>query len=347
MDAKDRVETSAKAEHVESEPTKQLIAAAAEMATICTTNPDDWTESRQLSEFEYLYREWLLVHRGAPGDLAYRFERRSLRLLSMMGANSLSEALAISVRFSNLIWGYDILELGETDGFVIITLTDPFKPGASGLFAELWALSLVFCELEFLIGGEIDGARAAVRHPLCVPSNIIPLFFYRPLMFDAPALQLLIPKRHLQRAIVARAHEVSEFLSRSLHVSLTGGPRAPSMRALILSLLRSDRFRNRGALASFQEVSERLGYSKSTIARRLTTEGYSFRDLKKEILNETAKMWLADRTLSVHTVSERLGYSDVFSFRRSFRALNGCSPTSFRKKAAPPPPERLVQAGIS
>jgi len=77
-------------------------------------------------------------------------------------------------------------------------------------------------------------------------------------------------------------------------------------------------------LAGFMNISSR------TLARHLEGEGTSFRNLSLEVRTERARRMLADGELSVTQVAYRLGYTDVASFVRSFRAQTGRTPGSLR-----------------
>jgi AraC-like DNA-binding protein len=79
-------------------------------------------------------------------------------------------------------------------------------------------------------------------------------------------------------------------------------------------------------LAGFMNISSR------TLARHLEREGTSFRDLSLRVRTERARRMLADGALSVTQVAYRLGYADVASFVRSFRAQTGCTPGSMRRR---------------
>jgi len=83
-------------------------------------------------------------------------------------------------------------------------------------------------------------------------------------------------------------------------------------------------------LAGFVNISTR------TLARYLEAENTSFRDLSLEVRTERARQLLADRTTSVTQIAYRLGYSDVASFVRCFKAQTGHTPTFFRKPGRPP-----------
>jgi AraC-like DNA-binding protein len=79
-------------------------------------------------------------------------------------------------------------------------------------------------------------------------------------------------------------------------------------------------------LAGFMNISSR------TLARHLEAEGTSFRDLSVRVRTERARRMLADGGQSVTQVAYRLGYTDVASFVRSFRAQTGRTPGSLRRR---------------
>lgn len=72
--------------------------------------------------------------------------------------------------------------------------------------------------------------------------------------------------------------------------------------------------------------------SSSTLARHLAAEGSSFRQLANAIRHQRACRWLNEGQLMVSEISERLGYADLPSFVRAFKALGGCSPTHYARR---------------
>jgi AraC-like DNA-binding protein len=78
-------------------------------------------------------------------------------------------------------------------------------------------------------------------------------------------------------------------------------------------------------LAGFVNISSR------TLARHLEGEGTSFRELSLQVRTERARRMLAAGDLSVTQVAYRLGFTDVASFVRSFRARTGRTPGSLRR----------------
>ena len=77
-------------------------------------------------------------------------------------------------------------------------------------------------------------------------------------------------------------------------------------------------------LAGFVNISQR------TMARYLAAENTNFRDLSLQVRTDRAREMLADGDLSVTQIAYRLGYTDVASFVRSFRAQTGHTPGSLR-----------------
>ena len=59
-------------------------------------------------------------------------------------------------------------------------------------------------------------------------------------------------------------------------------------------------------------------------------EQTTFRELKLRAVHDCAKNMLLDGA-SVEAVAAELGYENAANFRRSFRAVNLCSPTQWMK----------------
>lgn len=82
------------------------------------------------------------------------------------------------------------------------------------------------------------------------------------------------------------------------------------------------------------EIARALGVSVATLRRRLTASGVSFRRLRSRALDESARRMLAQGR-PVGEIADALGYGDIRSFSRAFKAWNGVTPIAFaRRKSA-------------
>ncbi len=86
-----------------------------------------------------------------------------------------------------------------------------------------------------------------------------------------------------------------------------------------------------GGSTELPRVARQLGVSGATLRRRLKEEAGRFRDIRADVLNRTAQALLCDCRPATQ-VAEALGFSDVRSFSRAFKAWNGVTPAAFRAK---------------
>jgi len=85
------------------------------------------------------------------------------------------------------------------------------------------------------------------------------------------------------------------------------------------------------------QTAAALHCSPRTLNRRLARAGTGFRRLLEQVRREQATELLDDRTLTIASIAERLGYSDSANFSRAFRRWYGISPGHFRVHGSPAP----------
>ncbi|MGB2950292.1 MAG: helix-turn-helix domain-containing protein [Rhodococcus sp. (in: high G+C Gram-positive bacteria)] len=77
-------------------------------------------------------------------------------------------------------------------------------------------------------------------------------------------------------------------------------------------------------------VADKLAISTSTLKRRLSEEGTTFREQRESFLRERATLRLLDRSMTVSEIAKELGYSDLTNFSHTFKRWTGFSPSEFR-----------------
>ena len=65
--------------------------------------------------------------------------------------------------------------------------------------------------------------------------------------------------------------------------------------------------------------------------RELTDCGTSFRDISDDVVATLAMRYLRDKSLSIETIAERLGYAEPSSFMRAFRRITRQTVASVRR----------------
>lgn len=79
------------------------------------------------------------------------------------------------------------------------------------------------------------------------------------------------------------------------------------------------------------DIASQMGVSVATLRRRLSEEGVSFRDLRRTVLNQTAKRLLSENQTTAD-IAEAIGFSDARAFNRAFKDWNGVTPKDYLKQ---------------
>ena len=83
--------------------------------------------------------------------------------------------------------------------------------------------------------------------------------------------------------------------------------------------------------ASIEAIAHRLAMSRTTLNRRLAAEGTSFRKLRDTVILQVAKKALLETDIAVNQLADKLGFSEISAFDRSFRRISGMTPTLYRQ----------------
>lgn len=80
---------------------------------------------------------------------------------------------------------------------------------------------------------------------------------------------------------------------------------------------------------NLENISQVFKSSKSTIKRRLKSEGFTFRQILDDVRKDLAKKYLEIELLSIQETTYRLGYKESSPFFRAFKRWYQCTPTQF------------------
>jgi AraC-like DNA-binding protein len=82
--------------------------------------------------------------------------------------------------------------------------------------------------------------------------------------------------------------------------------------------------------ANASEIARRLGMSRRTLARALSSEGVTFSDVLDTMRQALSQRYLREHQLPISKVAWLLGYSDVSSFTHAFVRWSGMTPKAYR-----------------
>jgi len=92
---------------------------------------------------------------------------------------------------------------------------------------------------------------------------------------------------------------------------------------------------NIGRIWTIDDVAMAMNTSKRTVARRLKSEGCTYKTILDDVHKEVVSSYLMRDNLSVDRIGFLIGYSDSSNFRRSFKRWFGMTPTQYMASKKP------------
>ncbi|MGO1461121.1 MAG: AraC family transcriptional regulator ligand-binding domain-containing protein [Marinobacter sp.] len=88
-----------------------------------------------------------------------------------------------------------------------------------------------------------------------------------------------------------------------------------------------------GRSCSTSNIARRLDISTRTLRQHLASAGTSFREVRVDIRENLATLYLRDTNVPLESIAEKLGFSDQASFTKAYRAWTGQTPGDVRKQS--------------
>ena len=142
--------------------------------------------------------------------------------------------------------------------------------------------------------------------------------------------QLIFNGRFLNLPIKRSKEDVKNFLVHSPYDLLTIPGHDVSIKKEIIYII-SKNSEKKLTFPPIASVANSLNISQQTLHRRLKQEGTGYKDIKKNIRRDLALKKLVKEKLSVHDVSDIVGFSEASSFTRAFKQWTGLSPREYCK----------------
>lgn len=148
-----------------------------------------------------------------------------------------------------------------------------------------------------------------------------------PVVFGADAPEMILTLSSLELPIPTNDQRLREHLmeygERLLKEQKDGDA---SLRSKVESVLMASL---PGRILSADGVAGSLGLSPRTFARRLATEGLSYRDIVDQLRHDLAKTFMKDG-MSLSEIAYSLGYADQAAFSTAFKRWTGVTPGRYK-----------------
>ncbi len=147
--------------------------------------------------------------------------------------------------------------------------------------------------------------------------------------FRAKRDALVLDERALGTPFVTHNADLLRALLPSLDARL--GPHAATFLDQVRATLRR---RMSGEPPSVDKIAREFSISARTLQRRLAEAGATYQSLLDEVRHDTALRLLRAQDIDVAEVAFLLGFEELNSFTRAFRAWEGTTPSRWRARVA-------------
>lgn len=198
-----------------------------------------------------------------------------------------------------------------------------------GMFANL---------LRRALGAALEIDEVWFEHPAPEQAHAHASAFGAPAFFSAPVNAISFHETGLDRPMPGRDPARFAALAEDLRRIGAGAPELDVL-ASVLSEIR--RVLPEGP-AGINRIAESLGMPRWTLQRRLAERGVTYSDCVDRVRSRLSLMYLAEPHLSIASIAELLGYSEVSAFSRACKRLLGAAPEAVRRRLAhDKPPQNL------
>lgn len=264
---------------------------------------------------------------------------------TLNGAADLADAMRRVAKAYNLVHGGAYNRVERRRDRLVYLIDDRNFPYAFDSSSRLahgvmeGVMIFLHAMLSCAVGQDLTGSLRVIRsrRPQRVQPDGLLAFWGKPIRCNAPDYALeydLSVETMAIRGDVADVARVGYVYDRVIHM-IAARERSTAPSDFI------ERVINAVASGSTEQlqVARRLGVSVATLRRRLTESARSFRDIRADVLNQTARLLLEEHH-HASEIADRLGFADVRSFSRAFKSWNGMTPAAFAATVPAPARDR-------
>jgi AraC-like DNA-binding protein len=248
----------------------------------------------------------------------------------LASSETLNEALHRAARFSAIVNEGIKLNLRER-GHIAIDLAYAGVPRHSDLHQIEFSMVAIMRICRHLTGLQLRASRVSFTHRRSGAGvTQFKTFFGSEVVFGAVVDELALPTAVKEMAVISADPYLNTMLMRYCEQALAN--RSTNQRTFESSVENAIAVLLPHGQARAGQIARKLGVSRRTLARRLSSEGVTFAGVLQHLKLGLAKRHLADDTLSISEIAWLLGYQDVSAFTNAFKRWTGRPPRAMRKE---------------
>ncbi len=242
-----------------------------------------------------------------------------------MASATYADALEILLRYYKVQAPRVRFDICERDGWIEIRIDPSYSIDSQPWLTTEFLVTSIYCSTEFLLSGHLTGVEAWFKYPSPPHGGQYPQVFRVPVKFEQPFSGLLISSVVASYPLPSADPAVAQLFAK----------RCESMQQMLAQDNLPDRIRqilfvSCPDIPTLTELAERLHISVSTLHRKLSDSGRSYKDLVAEVKQQLARQHLEARELTIDEIAHVLGFSDASNFRRAFVGWTGMTPSQYR-----------------
>lgn len=267
---------------------------------------------------------------GLEVGARYNFSTYGLWGYGLVSSATAADALALALRFIPLTFAFTLISARQEGAQCILSFGEPDLDTHARRFLVERDMAAAARLMKDVVGEDFSLTRFTLREPLrptratgAGPATMGGV----PIEYGAPANSLAFHARFLTRPL-PQANPVTVSMCEQMCRQLMARRRvqlgtAELIRQYLIAM-------PDGAVPDLPQVAQLVNLSERTLKRRLREEGTTFTAILSEYRGNKALELMADRTLSLTEIAERLGFSDLSSFSQAFKRWSGAAPSAHR-----------------
>ncbi len=220
-------------------------------------------------------------------------------------------------------------EQDEQDEWVEMNIVRPTRIDPIFIFCVEEQLAMFYRIGRTLTGTDPVVESMEFSYPAPAHHGLYDDLFKCPIRFDAKKTSVIIGKEWLDRPLQTNDEEFNLICQKHCNWML----RQIENSSPIVSQLRNLFFGDPRAIPKLDAAARQIGLSARTLRRRLHEEEVTYHKLVDEFRRDLALEYLRSTQMSPKQIAYQLGFNDIGSFRRAFKAWSGQTIGGYRANA--------------